>query len=59
MIPGAYDPRGPWLVLPQVNFIFEPWRLTIQYAYADGPDDVSFGFYKDRDQISFTLSLLF
>lgn len=58
-ISGAYDPRGAWLLLPQVNFIWEPWRLTIQYAYADGPDDVSFGFYKDRDQISFTFSLLF
>lgn len=58
-ISGAYDPRGAWLLLPQVNFICEPWRLTVQYAYADGPDDVSFGFYKDRDQISFTLSLLF
>ena len=58
-IQGAWDPRGAILVMPQVTFIRDPWRMTVQYAFVDGKDDVSYGFYKDRDQFSLTFSFLF
>jgi hypothetical protein len=55
----AWDPRGAVMVLPQVTYIFEPLRFTLQYALVAGENDVSLGFLRDRDQISLTLSVLF
>jgi hypothetical protein len=54
----AYDPRGVWLVGPSVNFIYEPLRFQIQYNMISG-QFTNFGFFRDRDQLSFTLTLLF
>lgn len=54
-----YDPRGAYLFAPQVDFIIDPFRLSIQYGMFGGNKDVSYGFYDDRDQISCTLSWLF
>ncbi len=54
----AYDPRGVWFVQPQVNFIFEPFRFLIQYSSVTG-NQTSFGFFRDRDQISVALTVLF
>ena len=56
---AAWDPRGAYLVLPQVTYTYEPWRFTLQYASIGGDKDVSFGFLRDRDQVSLTVSLLF
>jgi hypothetical protein len=53
----AYDPRGAWLVQPQVNYIREPFRFSIQYSAIEG-NFTNFGLFRDRDQISFTLSYL-
>lgn len=55
----AYDPRNAWMYMPSVNFIFEPWRLSVAYVGVSGHDDVSFGFNHDRDQFSLSLQLLF
>lgn len=56
---AAWDPRGAYLVLPQVTYTYEPWRFTLQYAAVGGDNDVSFGFLRDRDQVSLSISLLF
>lgn len=55
----AWDPRGAVMVLPQVTYIWEPLRFTLQYALVAGDNDVSFGFLRDRDQVSLTLGVLF
>ncbi len=55
----AWDPRGAVMVLPQVTYIWEPLRFTLQYALVAGVNDVSLGFLRDRDQIALTLSVLF
>ncbi len=55
---AAYDPRGVWFVQPQVNFIYEPIRFQIQYSMITG-QFTSYGFFRDRDQLSFILSVLF
>jgi hypothetical protein len=56
---AAWDPRGAYLLLPQVSTMYEPWRFTLQYAVVDGDEDVSFGFLRDRDQVSLSISLVF
>jgi hypothetical protein len=53
----AYDVRGAWLVMPSVNFIFEPFRFMIQYSAVAG-SFTNFGFFRDRDQITFIFSYL-
>jgi hypothetical protein len=53
----AYDLRGAWLVLPSINYIREPFRFSLQYAAIVG-NYISFGLFRDRDQISFTLTYL-
>jgi len=53
----AYDVRGSWLVMPSVNFIFEPFRFMIQYSAIAG-SFTNFGFFRDRDQITFVFSYL-
>ncbi len=54
----AYDPRGVWLVKPQMDFLHEPFRFQIQYSMITG-QFTSYGFFRDRDQLSFILSVLF
>jgi uncharacterized protein DUF1302 len=54
----AYDPRGAWLIQPQVEYKFDPFRVKIQYSAIEG-NFVSFGVLKDRDQVSLMLSWLF
>jgi len=54
----AYDPRGVWMVAPGVNFIYEPLRFRIQYSMIAG-QFTGLGFFRDRDQLSFMLTLLF
>ncbi len=54
----AYDPRGAWLFQPQVEYIFDPFRIKLQYSAIEG-DFVGFGIFKDRDQVSLNLSWLF
>ena len=53
----AYDTLGVWLFLPQVTYIREPFRFMLQYAGIVGQFN-SFGLFRDRDQITFTLSYL-
>ncbi len=53
----AYDVRGAWLVQPSVNYIFEPFRFMIQYSAVAGAF-TNFGFFRDRDQITFIFSYL-
>ncbi len=53
----AYDPRGAWLVMPQVNVIHGPWRFMVQYSAIAG-NFTNFGVLRDRDQISFILTYL-
>ena len=53
----VYDPRGAWLVQPQVNFIRGPFRFMIQYSAIAG-NFTNFGLFRDRDQISFVLTYL-
>ena len=53
----AYDMRGAWLVLPSVQYVREPFRFGLQYAAVVG-NFVSFGAFRDRDQIAFTFAYL-
>ncbi len=53
----AYDARGAFMFQPQVNFLREPFRFLIQYSGIYG-SFTNFGFYRDRDQISFVISYL-
>ena len=53
----AYDPRGAWLVQPQVNYIWGPCRFLLQYSAIEG-NFTNFGLFRDRDQISFILTYL-
>jgi hypothetical protein len=53
----AYDVRGAWLVMPSLNYIFEPFRFMIQYSAVAG-SFTNFGFFRDRDQITFIFSYL-
>jgi hypothetical protein len=53
----AYDTRGAWMFQPQVNIIREPFRFLIQYSGIYG-SFTSFGFFRDRDQVSFVVSYL-
>ena len=55
----AYDPRGAWMYIPSVTLLHEPWRFALSYVGVSGEEDVSFGFNHDRDQVSFTLTLVF
>lgn len=43
-----YDWQGAWLVQPQVAFIRDPFRITLQYNYIDGQYN-GIGFLRDRD----------
>jgi hypothetical protein len=53
----GYDPRGAWLILTAVQYIWEPFRFGFQYAGVLG-NYVSVGLLRDRDQIAFTFSYL-
>ncbi len=53
----VYDTVGAWLFLPQITYIKEPFRVTLQYAGVVGQFN-SVGLFRDRDQISITLSYL-
>lgn len=53
----AYDARGVWMLQPSVNCIFEPFRFLVQYSGIVG-NMAGFGAFRDRDQISFSLSYL-
>jgi|GEM_PF-323222 len=53
----AYDVDGIFLLLPQVTYIREPFRFMLQYAGIVGQFN-NFGIFRDRDQISFTLSYM-
>jgi len=52
-----YDVRGAWLVGPQVNYIFEPFRFMIQYTSVMG-NFTGIGAFRDRDQLSFIFTYL-
>ena len=54
---AAYDLRGVWLLIPSINYIREPFRFGIQYAGIVG-NYVSFGAFRDRDQIAFTFAYM-
>ena len=53
----AYDTTGAWLFLPSIQYIKEPFRFGLQYAGIVGQFN-SFGLFRDRDQITFTLTYL-
>ena len=54
---AAYDLSGVWLLLPSIEFIREPFRFGIQYAGIVG-NYTSYGLFRDRDQVSFTIGYL-
>ena len=54
---AAYDLRGVWLLIPSINYIHEPFRFGVQYAGIVG-NYASFGVFRDRDQIAFTVAYL-
>ncbi len=56
-IAAAYDPRGAILIAPSVNYIFDPFRFMVQYSAIQGTF-TNFGFFRDRDQISFIFTYL-
>ena len=56
---AAYDPAGAYLILPEISYTLEPWRIGLQAAFVGGDEDVSFGFLRDRDQVSLMLTLVF
>jgi hypothetical protein len=43
--------------MPSLNYIFEPFRFMIQYSAVAG-SFTNFGFFRDRDQITFIFSYL-
>jgi hypothetical protein len=53
----AYDARGAWMFQPQIGFLREPFRFLVQYSGIYGTF-TNFGFFRDRDQISFVVSYL-
>ena len=53
----AYDVRGAFLLQPSLNFIMEPLRFMLQYSGVQG-EMTNFGAFRDRDQISLTVSYL-
>ena len=54
---AAYDVRGAWLVSPSLNYIWEPFRFNLTYAAILG-NMTNFGAFRDRDQITFSVSYL-
>ncbi|MFO7962458.1 MAG: DUF1302 family protein [Desulfobacterales bacterium] len=54
----AVDLRGAWFIQPQVNYMFDPWRLKLQYSGISG-NRTSFGLLRDRDQLSLILTYNF
>ncbi len=54
----AYDPRGAWLMMPQVEYKYDPFRIKLSYSAITG-NFVGFGIFKDRDQVSMDISFLF
>jgi hypothetical protein len=43
---------------PQLGYLKEPFRFLVQYSGIYG-SFTNFGFFRDRDQISFVISYLF
>jgi len=53
----AYDVHGAWLFLPSIQYIKEPFRVSLQYAGIVGNFN-GFGLFRDRDQISINFAYL-
>jgi hypothetical protein len=53
----AYDVRGAWLVATSASYILEPFRFGVAYSAIMG-NFTNFGAFRDRDQITFTLTYL-
>jgi len=53
----GYDVRGAWLIQSSVNLVHEPFRFAIQYNAVEGAF-TGIGIYRDRDQLSFVLTIL-
>jgi hypothetical protein len=53
----AYNARGAWMFQPQIGYLREPFRFLVQYSGVYG-SFTGFGFFRDRDQISFVVSYL-
>ena len=53
----AYNARGAFMFQPQIGFLREPFRFLVQYSGIYG-SFTSFGFFRDRDQISFVFTYL-
>ncbi|MEW6440133.1 MAG: DUF1302 family protein [bacterium] len=56
-VAAAYDVRGAFLVQPSITYIWEPFRIGVQYSTIFG-SFVNFGLFRDRDQISVIFSYL-
>ena len=56
----AYDVVGNWLFQPSVEYKWgNPLRLKLQYSSIEANSLSGFGAFRDRDQVSLTLSVLF
>jgi hypothetical protein len=53
----AYDIRGAILVQPSISYLLEPFRFLLQYSAIQG-SFTNFGFFRDRDQVSFIFTYL-
>ena len=54
----AYEPRGAYLIQPSVLYRFDPFQVKFTYSAIAG-NFVSMGFFRDRDQVTLSLSWLF
>jgi hypothetical protein len=57
-IAAAYDLNGAWLFMPSLEYIWEPFRIKLEYSAIYGKF-TGFGIFRDRDQISLRLTYLF
>jgi hypothetical protein len=56
-VSAAYDLQGAIMVQPQVQYIWEPFRFTVQYTNIMGSWN-SLAFFRDRDQIAFVFAYM-
>ena len=57
MVLGWYT-RGAYLIQPSVEYILDPFRIKLQYSCIAGTLN-GFGLFRDRDQASLTIGVLF
>jgi len=54
-----YDPRGAFMYIPSIEKSFQPWIFKLAYYGMSGDRDVSVAMLRDRQQVTFQISLVF